>query len=397
MKKILIGIICILVIALLILSYQSNEIRFGFKILTNKLFTVSEPQEYNSVYKVNDLSISTCDYYFCTLNEFQKILYTDIIHSIKNYENEVVISEYDKINYNEISENVKYVMNTIFLDHPEIYYVKPEYSIYVSNTSLINGIVIKLNYNLENRDDMLRANKEINNKIDNILKEIDTNKKFDTELQLHDYVAKNFKYHSYVDEKNIEQKYHTITGPLLSDEGVCDGLSKTLQVLLNKVGIESIFVTGLLDNVSHGWLMVKLDNKWYNLDVTSNKYIINEIGESEFVSHTYFNVTTNELKKTHKFDNEDILPLANSLDKNYYVLNKFSLNKEDNMELKLKEIINKQKNNKYIEFVTDYSENISNKLLMSLYNINFNNYKSKGNSVKLNYYKEGNTYTFKNE
>ena len=396
MKKILIGVIIIMTIILIVLSYQNNEIKYGIKILTHNIFSISEPLEYNSLYKVNDLTISNCDYYYLTLDDFEKNIYTNIINSIKEYKTEVVIPEIkDKLKAEDINKKIQKVMNYIFLDHPEIYYVKPQYQIYISTNTLVDGIFLEIQY-LYSKEEMLQKHKKINDKINSILSNISSNDLFQTEVQLHDYIAKNVDYLIYQDETNIHKKYHSIEGALLEEKAVCDGLSKTLQILLDNVGIESIFVTGLLDEVNHGWLMVKLENEWYNLDVTANKYINNENNVVQFVSHAYFNITTEELEKTHIIDKKEILPVANSMNNNYYKKKDLVLDINEPFSNKVVEIFTKQKNNEYVEFYTTYSKNVLSNIVKELYKTNYNDIKKLGNEIKLNYYLEGNTYIIKN-
>jgi len=48
------------------------------------------------------------------------------------------------------------------------------------------------------------------------------------------------------------------------------GYAMTAYKMFNLVGIENKIVIGELDGIAHGWNMVKVDGKWYNLDVTNN-------------------------------------------------------------------------------------------------------------------------------
>ena len=52
--------------------------------------------------------------------------------------------------------------------------------------------------------------------------------------------------------------------------------------------------------------MVKLDNEWYNLDVTWDEPIFNKNGSNnslDKVNHTYFNIPDNIFHKDHKRGN----------------------------------------------------------------------------------------------
>ena len=397
MKKVLTIIIIILMVILIILTFQSNTIKYNTKMFLHNIFAIDNEIKYSNMIKVNNLSISTSDYYYSKLDEFEKQIYTSIIFAIKDYEEEVIITGFNNnLIQEELNKKIEYVMNNIFLDHPEIYYVSPEYTMYTSVENLFNGIIIKLNYIYDSKEKMLKEHEKINNEIDNILLNIKGGNEYELELAIHDYVAKNINYTIIKDEKLISKNSHNIYNPLIKKEGVCDGLSKTLQILLDKVGIESILVIGKTDNVAHGWLMVNIDNNWYNLDVTGNKYIADEKNNVEFVSHTYFNVTTESIKETHKFDNENLLPIANSITNNYYEKEGYTLNINENFSRNIKNIYERQNDKLYIEFFSNYDKNIISKVLEELRKTSYINKQILKNNEKIKYYKQGKVYTIKN-
>lgn len=94
---------------------------------------------------------------------------------------------------------------------------------------------------------------------------------------------------------------HTYAGVLLSKGGVCEGWSQLFNRFMERLGVDSYLVVGatyepwqiehptlksIIDNwhrtkyrdvwsMTHGWNMVKLDNKWYYLDVYHGKFWAN--------------------------------------------------------------------------------------------------------------------------
>lgn len=71
---------------------------------------------------------------------------------------------------------------------------------------------------------------------------------------------------------NMYSDAHTLFGFLSDGLVVCDGYSKTYQWLLNYLGVDSVIIYGN-SNVngsfeSHAWNKVKIDNNWYNVDLT---------------------------------------------------------------------------------------------------------------------------------
>ena len=129
----------------------------------------------------------------------------------------------------------------------------------------------------------LEKNNEITNDIYNIEtykkiiysinKIIETNKKesiLDTIYAIFMFIASNISY----DEEGIENQ--NLIGPLFHHKAGCEGYSKLFKQVLSLLGIESIIVSGRgnKENGGHVWNQVKIENKWYNADVTAQNYSI---------------------------------------------------------------------------------------------------------------------------
>jgi len=74
--------------------------------------------------------------------------------------------------------------------------------------------------------------------------------------------------------KPVDSRYnHDAYGALVSPHlAVCDGYSKAFVLLCEKAGVESVvgLGTGMPSGESHAWNYVKVDGKWYGIDVTWN-------------------------------------------------------------------------------------------------------------------------------
>ena len=78
---------------------------------------------------------------------------------------------------------------------------------------------------------------------------------------LHDWVCNNTKYAS-EDEQNLK---NLVDSSIYMDGvAVCDGYSRTYNLLLHEAGVESVYVR----NKTHAWNLVKLDGKWFHVDTT---------------------------------------------------------------------------------------------------------------------------------
>ncbi len=90
---------------------------------------------------------------------------------------------------------------------------------------------------------------------------------FDTVKNVHDYLIDNFEY-----DRKTTMVNHTDIDGFRDGEMVCSGYSLAAYYLLNSAGVKTRVITGSggsgADVENHMWNMVRVDGKWYNLDVT---------------------------------------------------------------------------------------------------------------------------------
>lgn len=138
-------------------------------------------------------------------------------------------------------------------------------------------------------------------------------------LWLNDWLVDNANYDGSL-------QYSSPEGVLLRGIGTCESFHQAYVLLLNKLGIETRRVEDRGD--LHVWTGVKMDGKWYNVDVTWND---GDPGSSFFPDkkHLYFGVTTEVMKAVHQQWNGTHLisyypyvtePFdANSYEDNYFI------------------------------------------------------------------------------
>ncbi len=80
-------------------------------------------------------------------------------------------------------------------------------------------------------------------------------------IYLHDTIVDMTDY-QVLDSKTI----YTASGVFVENKAVCAGYAKALNVLLQRVGIETSYVSS--ESLNHGWSYVKLDGQWYHVDPT---------------------------------------------------------------------------------------------------------------------------------
>ena len=327
----------------------------------------SEYEQYSESFEINELTINMNSYYYNKLNDGQKKIYESIANAVKNFQSEFPIRDYVADNKENFAQEVSIAIAAFINDHPEVFYIESQYSTYT--LSGFNGDIgyIKLNYTESTLQDVNSKIEIIKQKIQEYITGTENLSDYEKELYIHDKLAQSV---TYSDLENLPRAYHTAEGPFLENIGVCDGFTKTLQILYDQLGIDSIIVLGVLDDNPHAWNLVNIEDNWYHVDLTSSRSIVEETG---IITHAYFNLSDERMKKIATFDNPELLPKADSLDYNYYIYNDYVVYSTDDMSGKLNEIYQDFKDKNYIEFYLEgnVSENISS-ILVSLRRIESN-------------------------
>src|SRR5574344_660638 len=373
----------------------SNQIIITSQDISESLFNTEEEVNIKDL-KVNSLQTVTSTFYYDELTQEQKNIYLSLEKAIKNLDKKAKVKDYNYIDEKTTMEDVKIAVQNLFLDHPEIFYVDNNYS--VSTIDLLNSkrVEIELNYLVSDKADLDSKIEKINSVLNPIVEKASSMDKFNAELYIHDKICELSSYYRYSNINDVPQECHSIYGTFILNKAVCDGLSKAYQLALNKLGIENILLTGYIQDQAHAWNLVKIDNNWYHVDITSDKSVSDKEGK-EATIHSYFNITTEQIKKTNVIDNEKNIPIANSTDYNYYIKMGKYIDVTDNFSAKLKNILKNNDNQYLVEFATDSRMNSVPEKMVYIFTENqYSNYTNK-NSNKFNYYNILNTYIiFKN-
>ena len=118
-----------------------------------------------------------------------------------------------------------------------------------------------------------------------------------------------------------------IYSALAGRESVCAGYSRAAQYLLEKMGIECIYVTGQVEGQgAHAWNIVKCGDNYYQMDVTFGDPVFLESEEGMeqpegSINYDYLCCTDEELSVTHIQDDFVPYPACTADDLNYYRMN----------------------------------------------------------------------------
>lgn len=111
------------------------------------------------------------------------------------------------------------------------------------------------------KDEEEYVDSEITNAVNSI---INVNmSEFDKVKAINDYLVQRYDY----DDTFVSNNSYLA---LTTGKTTCQGYAMTAYKMFKEAGIESRIVLGSIDGIPHGWNEVKVDGKWYNIDITNN-------------------------------------------------------------------------------------------------------------------------------
>ncbi len=155
-------------------------------------------------------------------------------------------------------------------------------------------------------------------------------------LAIHDYLVYHVEYdyelyNNYLDGNSTsESSSFELTGVFLEKVAVCDGYSKAFMLMCGIEGINAVYVRGTSSRdgkvVMHAWNKVKLNDEWYNVDVTLDKYlfVVTDADTIPVLNHGMYlkSDTTYSLYGEYvEYSADDqlfIVPVTNDVDYDYY-------------------------------------------------------------------------------
>lgn len=281
-------------------------------------------------------------YYYTKLNDSEKRLYEFMVDCLMNNQMKFIYKyEFDDIDLNSnvlpvftasLLESIimTKVWTYMLLDFPEFYFVH-EFEFYQDGNIVYMGS--KKPYY-----EVCEIN-EINKKLEGILLNFESlTDEYEIVYAVNDYICKNYEYDNvtkdyYINPNNSDSfdisiwKRHrekfTVAGLVKYGIGVCSALSGLAQFILQRKGIKAVNVFGNKENENfgHKWLLVNLDDEYYNLDVTFNNTLSNDpsLPQNMFLNNNY------DLSKYIYLPSEEdeckLLKNSKALKFNYYVMN----------------------------------------------------------------------------
>ncbi len=226
-------------------------------------------------------------------------------------------------------ESVEKILLAVCDDNPELFWLNcggtysyPRNRMGLIEVDLKLGVYDYLYY----KTDMQKYVDKLNRKVDLIVasaNELETD--YEKALFVHDYLVRNSYYaHDALAETkktNHDAKYEIIRSAyscIVEGETVCAGYAKAFKLVLDRLGINNIYVTGDAGG-PHAWSCAELDGEAYLFDLTWDDPIE---GPSLYIGHSYFGLTDMQISFTHKADEELFrYPSCNDTRYNYFDYN----------------------------------------------------------------------------
>lgn len=270
---------------------------------------------YNSNFSNNN------NFYYNQLDDYGKIIYNKLNENKENMKTGNYTIEFGKT-FNELlnSENGEQMMNkayqsaldAYFLDNPDVFYIDVTKMYLLINTRIVGKkTTYTVNIGVENGGSYYNSSFYYKEQVDNAINNIEeksneiinetSNNTYKKIQQLHDWIVDNVEYEQTTSKTNIRNIY----GAFEENEVVCEGYAKAFKYLLDKIGIENIIVVGYGSNSAgntedHAWNYVKLNEKWYAIDVTWDDPIISGGGKlSDKNRYSYFLKGSNNFNNSH--------------------------------------------------------------------------------------------------
>ncbi len=258
-------------------------------------------------------------YYYFRLNETEKKAYDNLIEKIYNMPERVRIPSLRQDELNNVFEALLY-------DNPDLFFVSTK----CTQISVGSLAYMSLEYRMS-QSGYKAAKAKIDAVCDKLVSSLtDPRNEWQTELEIHNALVDMLEYKF----SNEPDDFSTVYGALVNGEASCEGYSKAVKYIFDRLGIESYVVAGRATDTdgtseAHMWNIVRINGTYCQLDVTWDDPV-----KSSWRTYGYFNLTDEQINYDHgswHFDYD-----CTSVSQSYYAVsglyfNSYSEGDNDNL------------------------------------------------------------------
>lgn len=254
-----------------------------------------------------DESFFEDEFYYQGLDEDEQLVYREIYQGVMEHKKEITVHYLD-------GDRTGTVFQHILYDLPELFWVDGSCNTttYENSHTVLEPVYV---HSLQERETM---QKEIDSEVTRILSQVPSSgSDYDKVKYLYETLVNEVAY--VVDADDNQNIYSAFVGK----ETVCAGYARANEYLLEKVGIDCIYVVGTADGQSHAWNIVECNGKMYCVDVTwADPLFAEEMkdGMNEMI-YDFLCCSKATLSATHQEDAQYAYPECTSEDLDYYRMN----------------------------------------------------------------------------
>lgn len=227
------------------------------------------------------------NYYYEQLNPTEKDAYCRISDGFYGYRTEIQLGAlFD-------SDKVKEIVASVLLDDPLLFYINNDSLNYLHNSPdrIYEKLTVSYHYEPHQVNRLWHL---IENELEKLFYNIKENiSHYEKEMEIIKYIVNRVTY-NFRSLERCNFRSHTIIGVFVEKTSVCEGIAKAAKLLFDYAQIPNIVVYG----GNHLWNMVKLDNQWYQCDIT---WSLKKNGVND-IRYNYINLTDKKMKQDHVYD-----------------------------------------------------------------------------------------------
>ncbi len=242
-------------------------------------------------------SIESKNSYITLQDGIERELYGKISeskHNIQSQENENKLYPIDDIileGQTLEEDTIRKVVIAFGHDNPDVFWLSNVFGYEIKD----NNTIIKL-FSYLPLGSCEEAESELNSKVDSVLSDIPAElSEYEREKYVYNWMIENCQYDKDVNNRSNKWQSFTAYGAIVESKAVCEGYSRAMKLLLNRLGIECQLVTGYTNQTPHMWNIVKIDGNYYHLDATFDT-------SSQIKLYDYFNISDNQVERDHVID-----------------------------------------------------------------------------------------------
>ena len=271
-------------------------------------------------------------YYYDSLSPEEQVLYNKILEGIKECEADIKIGAASP-------EDVKQIVQMIYAEHPEVFWSGEWRSVSINGQMTLS---FEYKYTASEIKD---RQAEIENSVTSFLEKTrGMESEYEKIKSVYEYILDTVEYVAgCADNQNLYSS-------LVNHESICAGYTRGTQYLLQRLGIQAIYVGGTADGNgswgNHAWNIVRCGKNYYQVDSTFGdglSDVLNsaELKKSNIRNYAYLCRDDKAFAADHKWNDYELpLPKCTTDDLNYYKLNgMYSSTYDESVDERMKESI----------------------------------------------------------